>query len=192
MSFYEPFHGIFFTESFLDCLFQLEFYKINNIIRIIQIIVVFAKKIDNSICHNCIQIQICQVHIIFGERLKNCHFQGGVGYIYISQRSRCFWHIPFYWVRGKTDLQNICYDQYPLNPIQYGPPEMTTWYRGGGQKHQRYILLIFINQFKSNYSSVKSKSEVHLEKKKIAKTFKKGRVIVDFCLPFKNFKKKYF
>ena len=57
---------IFFTESFFDCLFQLEFYKINNIIRIIQRIVVFANKIDNSICHNCIQIQICQVHIKFG------------------------------------------------------------------------------------------------------------------------------
>ena len=46
---------------------------------------------------------------------------------------------------------------------------MTTWY--GRKKHLRYILLIFISQFKSDYSGVKSKSEVHIirsypEKKK--------------------------
>ena len=35
------------------------------------------------------------------------------------------------------------------------------WY-GGGQKHLRYIIQIYISQFKSDYSGVKSKSEVHI------------------------------
>ena len=85
MSFDELFQGFFFTESFFDCLFQLEFHKINNIIRIIQRIVVFANKIDNSICHNCIQIQIRQV---WGDGLKIVTFKGGLGtYTYPKGRS---------------------------------------------------------------------------------------------------------
>ena len=47
-----------------------------------------------------------------------------------------------------------------INPVWYDPSVMNIRY-GGGQKHLRYIIQIYISQFKSDYSGVKSKSEVH-------------------------------
>ena len=41
-------------------------------------------------------------------------------------------------------------------------PLLWTFGTGGGQKHLRYIIQIYISQFKSDYSGVKSKSEVHI------------------------------
>ena len=89
---------------------------------------------------------------------------------------------------------------YHLLTLSGTTPLLWTFGTGGGQKHLRYIIQIYISQFKSDYSGVKSKSEVHiirshLEKKKIAKTFKNGWVIVVFVchskIP-KKFEKKNF
>ena len=79
-----------------------------------------------------------------------------------------------------------------LNPIQAGPPELTIQ-AGGGQKRLRYIIGPYLSDFKSDFIRVKSKSELHIIRshleKKIAKTFKIGRVIVVFVCHSKIQKK---
>ena len=75
-----------------------------------------------------------------------------------------------------------------FNPVWYDPSVMNIWYGGGGgQKHLRYILQIYISQFKSDYSGVKSKSEVHIIRshleKKNCKNFQKWTSYRCFCLP---------
>ena len=87
----------------------------------------------------------------------------------------------------------------PLNPVWYDPSVMNIWY-GGGQKHLRYIILLYISQFKSDYSGVKSKSEVHiirshLEKKKLQKLSKMDELslFLSAIRKFqKNWRKKFF
>ena len=80
----------------------------------------------------------------------------------------------------------------PLNPVWYDPSVMNIRY-GGGQKHLRYIIQIYISQFKSDYSGVKSKSEVHIIRshleKKNCKNFQKWMSYRCFCLSFENSKK---
>ena len=72
-------------------------------------------------------------------------------------------------------------------------PLLWTFGTGGGQKHLRYIIQIYISQFKSDYSGVKSKSEVHIIRshleKKNCKNFQKWTSYRCFCLPFENSKK---
>ena len=79
-----------------------------------------------------------------------------------------------------------------FNPVWYDPSVMNIWY-GGGQKPLRYIIQIYISQFKSDYSGVKSKSEVHIIRshleKKNCKNFQKWTSYRCFCLPFENSKK---
>ena len=79
-----------------------------------------------------------------------------------------------------------------LNPVWYDPSVMNIWY-GGGQKYLRYILQLYIGQFKSDYSGVKSKSEVHIIRshleKKNCKNFQKWMSYRCFCLSFENSKK---
>ena len=75
-----------------------------------------------------------------------------------------------------------------FNPIQAGPPELTIQAGGG-----RYIIGPYLSDFKSDFIRVKSKSELHIIRshleKKIAKTFKIGRVIVVFVCHSKIQKK---
>ena len=79
-----------------------------------------------------------------------------------------------------------------FNPVWYDPSVMNIWY-GGGQKYLRYILQLYIGQFKSDYSGVKSKSEVHIIRshleKKNCKNFQKWMSYRCFCLSFENSKK---
>ena len=79
-----------------------------------------------------------------------------------------------------------------FNPVWYDPSVMNIRY-GGGQKHLRYIIQIYISQFKSDYSGVKSKSEVHIIRshleKKNCKNFQKWMSYRCFCLSFENSKK---
>ena len=80
-----------------------------------------------------------------------------------------------------------------INPVWYDASVMNIRY-GGGQKPLRYIIQIYISQFKSDYSGVKSKSEVHIIRshleKKNCKNFQKWTSYHCFYLPFENSKKK--
>ena len=71
-------------------------------------------------------------------------------------------------------------------------PLLRTFGTGGGQKYLRYILQIYISQFRSDYSGVKIKSEVHIIRshleKKNCKSFQKWTSYSCFCLPFENSK----
>ena len=99
-------------------------------------------------------------------------------------------------VKDIKDIKDVKYieDVEDINLIQGGPPEMTIpggW--GGGQKHLRYQLGLHINNFKSDYSGIKSKCGVmwspHNEApsrrgKKITKILEFG--YCNFCSPFEN------